>query len=81
MRKETSIATGVVGLITGPQQAEDIIANGQADIVLLARQESRDFYWPRRAAKELAWKYKCRCSITRLVIKQAAKTEIDVGAT
>ena len=53
IRKEAGIATGAVGLITQPQQAEDIIANGQADVVLLAREELRDPYWPRRAAKEL----------------------------
>jgi 2,4-dienoyl-CoA reductase-like NADH-dependent reductase (Old Yellow Enzyme family) len=53
IRKETGIATGAVGLITEPQQAEDIIASGQADVVLLAREELRDPYFPRRAAKEL----------------------------
>ena len=53
IRKEAGIATGAVGLITEPQQAEDIIASGQADVVLLAREELRDPYWPRRAAKEL----------------------------
>lgn len=53
IRKEAGIATGAVGLITDPQQAEDIVANGQADLVLLAREELRDPYWPRRAAKEL----------------------------
>jgi 2,4-dienoyl-CoA reductase-like NADH-dependent reductase (Old Yellow Enzyme family) len=53
IRKEAGIATGAVGLITESQQAEGIIANGQADMVLLAREELRDPYWPRRAAKEL----------------------------
>jgi 2,4-dienoyl-CoA reductase-like NADH-dependent reductase (Old Yellow Enzyme family) len=53
IRKEAGIATGAVGLITESQQAEDIIASGQADVVLLAREELRDPYWPRRAAKEL----------------------------
>lgn len=53
IRKEAGIATGAVGLITEPRQAEDIVANGQADMVLLAREELRDPYWPRRAAKEL----------------------------
>ncbi|RZA37012.1 MAG: NADH:flavin oxidoreductase/NADH oxidase [Lysobacteraceae bacterium] len=53
IRKEAGIATGAVGLITDPQQAEDIVANGQADLVLLAREELRDPYWPRRSAKEL----------------------------
>ena len=53
VREEAAIATGAVGLITGSQQAEDIIASGQADVVLLAREELRDPYFPRRAAKEL----------------------------
>ncbi|MEP6908284.1 MAG: oxidoreductase, partial [Pseudoxanthomonas sp.] len=53
IRKEAGIATGAVGMITEPQQAEAIIASGQADIVLLAREELRDPYWPRRAAKAL----------------------------
>lgn len=53
IRKEAGIATGAVGLITEPRQAEAIIASGQADVVLLAREELRDPYWPRRAAKEL----------------------------
>jgi 2,4-dienoyl-CoA reductase-like NADH-dependent reductase (Old Yellow Enzyme family) len=53
IRKETGIATGAVGLITKPQQAEEIIASGHADVVLLAREELRDPYFPRRAAKEL----------------------------
>lgn len=53
IRKEAGIATGAVGLITEPQQAQDIIAKGEADVVLLAREELRDPYWPRRAAKEL----------------------------
>ncbi|MGH8062824.1 MAG: NADH:flavin oxidoreductase/NADH oxidase [Pseudoxanthomonas sp.] len=53
IRKEAGIATGAVGLITEPQHAQDIIANGEADVVLLAREELRDPYWPRRAAKEL----------------------------
>ncbi len=53
IRKEAGIATGAVGLITEPAQAEKIIASGQADVVLLAREELRDPYWPRRAAKDL----------------------------
>jgi 2,4-dienoyl-CoA reductase-like NADH-dependent reductase (Old Yellow Enzyme family) len=53
IRREASIATGAVGLITEPQQADGIISRGEADVVLLAREELRDPYWPRRAAKEL----------------------------
>lgn len=53
IRAEAGVATGAVGLITEPAQADAIITAGQADIVLLARELLRDPYWPRRAAKEL----------------------------
>ncbi len=51
IRREAGIATGAVGLITDPHQAEEIIASGQADVVLLAREMLRDPYFPRRAAR------------------------------
>ncbi|MCX5873281.1 MAG: NADH:flavin oxidoreductase/NADH oxidase, partial [Deltaproteobacteria bacterium] len=53
IRREVRIATAAVGLITDPVQANDIIADGKADIVLLAREMLRDPYWPYRAAKAL----------------------------
>jgi 2,4-dienoyl-CoA reductase-like NADH-dependent reductase (Old Yellow Enzyme family) len=53
IRKETGILTGAVGMITEPQQAEQIIASGQADVVLLAREFLRDPYWPLHAARAL----------------------------
>jgi 2,4-dienoyl-CoA reductase-like NADH-dependent reductase (Old Yellow Enzyme family) len=53
IRAEAGIATGAVGLITEPQQADDIIATGSADAVLLARELLRDPYWPLRAARVL----------------------------
>lgn len=53
IRRDAGIATGAVGMITEPAQAETIIATGQADMVFLARQMLRDPYWPRRAAKAL----------------------------
>jgi 2,4-dienoyl-CoA reductase-like NADH-dependent reductase (Old Yellow Enzyme family) len=42
-----------VGSITDPSHAEEIIHNGRADIVLLAREYLRDPYWPYHAAKDL----------------------------
>lgn len=45
--------TGAVGLITEPQQAEKVLANGEADAVLLARAALREPSWPLRAAHEL----------------------------
>ncbi|HCH22779.1 MAG TPA: oxidoreductase [Oceanospirillaceae bacterium] len=52
-RRQTGILTMAVGDITAAQQAEGIIQDGSADMVLLARQLLRDPYWPRHAAKEL----------------------------
>jgi 2,4-dienoyl-CoA reductase-like NADH-dependent reductase (Old Yellow Enzyme family) len=45
--------TGAVGMITAPPQAEQIITEGRADAVFLARELLRDPYWPLRAAREL----------------------------
>jgi 2,4-dienoyl-CoA reductase-like NADH-dependent reductase (Old Yellow Enzyme family) len=56
IRKETGILTGAVGLITEPNQADQIIRDGRADIVLLAREMLRNPYWPLRAAHELGQK-------------------------
>jgi len=53
IKRETGLATGAVGLITTPEEAEAIIANGQADLVLLAREELRDPYFPLHAAHAL----------------------------
>lgn len=53
IRKESQIATGAVGLIVSPAQADHIIRTQQADIVLLAREMLRDPYFPLRAAREL----------------------------
>ncbi len=54
IRKEANIATGAVGLISEPQQAEQIIASGQADAVFLARAMLRDPYWALHAAQALS---------------------------
>jgi 2,4-dienoyl-CoA reductase-like NADH-dependent reductase (Old Yellow Enzyme family) len=56
IRRDAGIATAAVGYITEPQQADDIIRKGQADIVLLARQFLRDPYWPAHAARTLGQK-------------------------
>jgi 2,4-dienoyl-CoA reductase-like NADH-dependent reductase (Old Yellow Enzyme family) len=53
VRAEAGIASGAVGCITEPAQAEQIVATGQADVVLLGRQMLRDPYWPLHAAKVL----------------------------
>jgi 2,4-dienoyl-CoA reductase-like NADH-dependent reductase (Old Yellow Enzyme family) len=53
IRRDAGIATGAVGMITEPQQAEEIVATGRADVVLLARALLEDPYWPLKAAGAL----------------------------
>ncbi len=53
IRNEAAMHTAAVGLIDEPQQANDIIESGAADIVLLAREFLRNPYWPVIAAAEL----------------------------
>jgi len=53
IKKETGILTGSVGLITEAKQAEQILSDKKADIILIARQSLRDPYFPLHAAKEL----------------------------
>jgi 2,4-dienoyl-CoA reductase-like NADH-dependent reductase (Old Yellow Enzyme family) len=53
IRHEAGILTGAVGMITSPEQAQHILATGQADLVLLAREFLRDPYWPLHAAAVL----------------------------
>jgi 2,4-dienoyl-CoA reductase-like NADH-dependent reductase (Old Yellow Enzyme family) len=53
IRREAAIATAAVGMITEPMQADEIIRNGRADLVLLARELLRDPHWPLHAAQAL----------------------------
>lgn len=53
IRAEAGVATGAVGLLTEPAQVAAIVTDGDADVVLQARESLRDPYFPRRAAKAL----------------------------
>ncbi len=53
IRREAGIATAAVGAVTAPAQADQIVRQGQADLVLLGREFLRDPYWPLRAARAL----------------------------
>ncbi|MEZ0542365.1 NADH:flavin oxidoreductase/NADH oxidase [Fibrella arboris] len=53
IRHETALLTGAVGLITDVAQAENILASGQADLILLAREFLRNPYFPLHAAARL----------------------------
>jgi 2,4-dienoyl-CoA reductase-like NADH-dependent reductase (Old Yellow Enzyme family) len=56
VRNQAGIATGAVGMITEATHAAEIVANGRADVVLLARALLADPAWPLRAAKALGVK-------------------------
>jgi 2,4-dienoyl-CoA reductase-like NADH-dependent reductase (Old Yellow Enzyme family) len=53
IRRQVGIATAAVGLITEPAQAEEVLANGSADLVFLARALVRDPYWAAKASEAL----------------------------
>jgi 2,4-dienoyl-CoA reductase-like NADH-dependent reductase (Old Yellow Enzyme family) len=53
VREAAGVPTGAVGLITDPHQAEQVVAEAHADVVLLARELLRDPHWPLRAATAL----------------------------
>ncbi len=57
IRSKAGIPTGAVGLIHSADQAEQILANGQADIIIMARAMLNDPYWPMHAAKALRAKF------------------------
>ena len=53
IRREAGVATGAVGVIVSPEQADHVVRTGQADLVLVAREFLRDPHFPLRAAKAL----------------------------
>ncbi|NIJ53126.1 NADH:flavin oxidoreductase/NADH oxidase [Dyadobacter arcticus] len=53
IKKQTHALTAAVGLITEAQQAEDILKDGEADLIVMAREMLRDPYFPLHAARQL----------------------------
>ncbi|MBI9115968.1 NADH:flavin oxidoreductase/NADH oxidase [Sanguibacter suaedae] len=53
VREVSGLPVSAVGLITDPQQAEQVLADGAADAVMLGREALRDPMWPLRAAHAL----------------------------
>jgi 2,4-dienoyl-CoA reductase-like NADH-dependent reductase (Old Yellow Enzyme family) len=53
LKEATGMATGAVGMIQSAHQAEQIVAEGDADLVFMARTLLADPYWPQRAAHAL----------------------------
>jgi 2,4-dienoyl-CoA reductase-like NADH-dependent reductase (Old Yellow Enzyme family) len=69
IRAETKLLTGAVGTITDPEQANEIITEGAADIVLLAREMLREPYWAIKAQQKLnqepSWPLQYGYAVTR----------------
>lgn len=74
IRKQVGIATGAVGMITEPQQAEEILRKGEADAVLLAREFLREPYFPFRAAQELGGEVRVPQQYGRAIDLRKAKS-------
>lgn len=53
VKKKAGILTGTVGMITTAVQAESILSEGKADLIIMGRELLRNPYWPLQAAKEL----------------------------
>ena len=53
IRAEAGVATGAVGMITEAEQANAIVRDGEADLILMARELLRDPYFPMHAATAL----------------------------
>jgi len=53
IKQEVGIATGAVGIITKALQAEDILQNEDADVIIMGREMLRDPYWPIHTAKDM----------------------------
>ena len=55
IRERTGIMTGAVGMITSANQADAILDQSKADIVILAREFLRQPYWPLAVARDLGF--------------------------
>ena len=53
IRHEAGVMTGAVGMISLAPEADRIVREGKADLVLIGRAMLRDPHWPMRAALEL----------------------------
>ena len=68
---DAHVLTAPVGMITDGKQANDIVAKGEGDLVLLAREFLRDPHFPMRAAREL------RYDVTYAPQYQRAKLRVE----
>lgn len=57
IKQQAQIATGAVGLITKPEQAEEILGSQRADLIFIGRELLRDPYWVLRATHQAGQEY------------------------
>ncbi len=74
IREEAGILTGAVGMITEPRQAEEILQNGEADAVLIARESLRNPYFPFFAAQELGGSLEVPKQYGRAIVIEKAQS-------
>ncbi len=70
IRRETDMPTAAVGMITTPEQANELITNGRADMVFMAREFLREPYWPLKAAAQLGAELNPPVQYGRAFVKQ-----------
>jgi 2,4-dienoyl-CoA reductase-like NADH-dependent reductase (Old Yellow Enzyme family) len=68
VRERAGIATGAVGMISSPELAAEIVANGRADLVLIGRAVLADPAWPLRAAHALGVKAELPEQYSRAIV-------------
>ncbi|WP_256440688.1 NADH:flavin oxidoreductase/NADH oxidase [Polynucleobacter sp. MWH-Spelu-300-X4] len=78
IKAETGLTTFAVGMITGPQQAEDILSSGQADAVALARAFLYKPRWAWEAAGVLGGKVAANPRYWRCLPKEAQDVFLDI---
>ncbi len=74
IRKEAGVMTGAVGMITEPEQAEEIVRSGKADVILLAREFLRDPYFPIHAAQKLGAEVSLPKQYLRAILGSVARS-------
>jgi 2,4-dienoyl-CoA reductase (NADPH2) len=75
IRRDADVPTGAVGLITEPEQADEVIQQGCADLVLLGRALLREPYWALRAETALGGESHWPISYGYAVVRRERKKE------
>ncbi|MEO8907524.1 MAG: NADH:flavin oxidoreductase/NADH oxidase [Microbacteriaceae bacterium] len=81
VKRKAGVRVSAVGLITTPQQAEQILASGQADAIMLGRELLRDPHFPLRAADELGVELAWPPQYERAKPARSDAARSDVGGT